>query len=35
MISPAGTGAVTVTATVNGVSSQATAADRFTYTGFL
>jgi hypothetical protein len=35
VISPPGSGTVTVTVTVGGVSSQATAADRFTYVGFL
>jgi hypothetical protein len=34
VISPPGSGTVTVTVTVGGVSSQATPADRFTYTGF-
>jgi uncharacterized protein (TIGR03437 family) len=36
VISPANgaAGTVTVTVTVNGVSSAATAADQFTYTGF-
>ena len=35
VISPPGSGTVTVTVTVGGVSSQATASDRFTYVGFL
>jgi hypothetical protein len=35
VISPAGSGTVTVTVTVGGVSSQATAATKFTYASFL